>query len=469
MNRAFTRSSLLILGVLLSALVHADVSTGATGGGQPIDNLQPSVGLNFFMQRTGTFPSGDPGFATEQSLGAVRMFAGTFVPADAEAHGQLLSIAQNVAMFSLVGTSFGGNGQTNFALPNLEGRVVVHAGTGAWQLGQTGGNSSEVLTVQQLPAHAHSEPSASGMTGVTGGSLPFSNLQPSLAMQYVIATQAAVATDTHGSSGQAFLGQISLFAGTFAPAGWALADGQRLAIVGNEVLFSIIGTTYGGDGKTTFQLPDLRGRTAVGVGSANGGTQWALGQAGGSDELTLTTAQMPAHDHSLAPPNAVTGLTGGGLPVSNDQSGLGLNYIVATQGLFPTREPGNLSGDVYLGEVSLFAGNFAPRGWAIAEGQALPINQNQALFSLLGTSYGGNGVTYFQLPDLRGRIAVGAGAQFALGEVTGDDILALSVAQLPSHVHASSVVPLPAAIWFFGPALLGISARFRHPRRATAA
>ena len=468
MSLVFTRASLLILCALLSAFVHAEGSTGATGGDQPIDNLQPSVGLNFFMQRTGNFPSRDPGFATEQTLGAVRMFAGTFVPADAEAHGQLLSIAQNAAMFSLVGTSFGGNGQTDFALPNLDGRVVVHAGSGAWQLGQTGGNSNEVLTVAQLPAHTHSEPSASGMTGVSGGSQPFSNLQPSLAMQYVIATQAAVATPTVGAGGAPFVGQISLFASTFAPAGWALADGQTLALAGNQDLFEVIGTTYGGDGQTTFQLPDLRGRTAVGVGSANGGTPWALGQAGGSDELTLTTAQMPAHDHALAPPNTLTGLTGGGQPVSNDQSGLGLNYIVATQGLFPPRDPGNLSGDVYLGEVSLFAGNYAPRGWAIADGHALSINQNQALFSLLGTSYGGNGITNFQLPDLRGRIAVGAGAQFALGEVIGDDILALGVAQLPSHVHASSTVPLPAAIWFFGSAFLAMSAHCRHLRRETA-
>jgi len=91
--------------------------------------------------------------------------------------------------------------------------------------------------------------------------------------------------------------------------------------------------------------------------------------------------------------------------LDNMQPSLALNYICALQGLFPTR---NWSQPT-IGQVSLFAGNFAPRGWALCNGQLLPISQNTALFSILGTTYGGDGRTTFALPDLRGRVVMGAG------------------------------------------------------------
>lgn len=87
------------------------------------------------------------------------------------------------------------------------------------------------------------------------------------------------------------------------------------------------------------------------------------------------------------------------------QPSLGLNYVIALQGIFPSR---NLGNDDYLASVDLFAGNFAPRGYAFCDGQLLPIAQNSALFALLGTTYGGDGRTTFGLPDLRGRVAVGS-------------------------------------------------------------
>uniref|UniRef100_UPI003D334D21 phage tail protein n=1 Tax=Granulosicoccus sp. 3-233 TaxID=3417969 RepID=UPI003D334D21 len=92
--------------------------------------------------------------------------------------------------------------------------------------------------------------------------------------------------------------------------------------------------------------------------------------------------------------------------VDNMQPSLGLNYIIALTGTFPSR---NSIFDPTLGEIMLFAGTFAPRGWALCDGQLLSIAQNQALFSLLGTTYGGDGRTTFALPDLRGRSAVHAG------------------------------------------------------------
>jgi microcystin-dependent protein len=89
----------------------------------------------------------------------------------------------------------------------------------------------------------------------------------------------------------------------------------------------------------------------------------------------------------------------------------------------------------FLAEIRVFSFNFAPRGWAMCNGQFLPINQNQALFSLLGTSYGGNGVTTFALPDLRARVPVHAGAGYTEGQAGGAAAVTLNTAAMPQHVH----------------------------------
>jgi microcystin-dependent protein len=94
----------------------------------------------------------------------------------------------------------------------------------------------------------------------------------------------------------------------------------------------------------------------------------------------------------------------------------------------------------YLGEIRLFAGNFAPRGWTFCAGQLLPINQNQALFSLLGTTFGGNGTTNFALPDYRGRAAVGTGTTIILGEKQGAETTILTQANLPVHSHTQPIM-----------------------------
>ena len=89
----------------------------------------------------------------------------------------------------------------------------------------------------------------------------------------------------------------------------------------------------------------------------------------------------------------------------------------------------------YLGEIKICSFDFAPRGWAFCEGQLLPINQNQALFSLLGTTYGGNGVTTFALPDLRGRMVIGSGDEYVLGQMGGEVSHTLTLAEMPAHNH----------------------------------
>lgn len=191
------------------------------------------------------------------------------------------------------------------------------------------------------------------------------------------------------------LGSIGLFGGNFAPRGYATCDGQLIPISQNSALFSILGTTYGGDGRTTFALPDLRGRVPVHVGNGPGLQSVALGQTGGANDVALTTNQLPTHQHGatldldgsfslpvttaeanttspdgnvLASPASAVGnrptspiysttaspdgsmvvegsssggvtvdATGGGQAHPNMQPYLGVNYIIATTGVFPSR------------------------------------------------------------------------------------------------------------------------------------
>ena len=174
-----------------------------------------------------------------------------------------------------------------------------------------------------------------------------------------------------------FIGQIMLVGFNFEPRGWAFCNGQLLSISQNTALFSLLGTTYGGNGQTTFALPDLRGRAAVGFGQGPGLSNYDLGEQTGSESTTLTVGQMPAHSHlvganaanaTVASPSgadlaqgvdtrgiagksystppmtapvtldpATVQPSGGSQPVSNIQPVLGLNYIIALEGIFPSR------------------------------------------------------------------------------------------------------------------------------------
>jgi microcystin-dependent protein len=167
------------------------------------------------------------------------------------------------------------------------------------------------------------------------------------------------------------LGSITLFAGDFAPKGWAFCEGQIMPIAQNSALFSLLGFMYGGDGKTTFALPDLRGRAPIHVGQGPGLNSYKQGQSGGSDTVTLTVAQLPPHNHSVkvmvtnqaatlddptgnilakgqldyGPLGLNAGQYGGvqetnvgnSQPVAVRSPFLALNYIIALQGIFPSR------------------------------------------------------------------------------------------------------------------------------------
>ena len=103
-------------------------------------------------------------------------------------------------------------------------------------------------------------------------------------------------------------------------------------------------------------------------------------------------------------------------------------------------------GTPFIGEIKIVSFNFAPKGWAMCNGQLLPINQNQALFSILGTTYGGNGQTNFALPDFRGRVPVHTGNGVVLGERAGEEAHVLTIGETPTHTHIMSASSLPASL-----------------------
>jgi len=166
-----------------------------------------------------------------------------------------------------------------------------------------------------------------------------------------------------------FIGEIRLFAGNFAPRGWALCAGRIMSIAQNTALFSLLGTSYGGDGLTTFALPDLQGRVPIGGGSGAGLTPRLVGEVGGSSSVSLLPTEIPAHTHTAncsssqtttQPEGAYWGSggrgtsvyasapsvnlavnaaspAGGGTAHNNMQPYLGMTYIIALEGVFPSR------------------------------------------------------------------------------------------------------------------------------------
>jgi microcystin-dependent protein len=183
----------------------------------------------------------------------------------------------------------------------------------------------------------------------------------------IIVTSSLVYSST-AFADEPYLGEMAYFAGNFAPRGWAKCDGQILPINSNESLFSLLGTTYGGDGRTTFALPDMRGRALIHAGRGAGLTDRRHGQKLGSETVTMSLSNMPSHNHTLKGTSsnadndiaegkslaaakiyktgatadqtlhsATISNTGNGQSINTVQPTLALTCIIAIQGLFPSR------------------------------------------------------------------------------------------------------------------------------------
>ena len=133
------------------------------------------------------------------------------------------------------------------------------------------------------------------------------------------------------------LGQIVLFSGNFAPRGWAFCDGQLLEISSNEALFAILGTTYGGDGYSSFRLPDLRGRVPMHAGQGPGLTPRKIGEQTGSERATANSAERPALQPTIPLSNSAPNVGSVIAADDNMQPTLCTNYIIALKGVFPSR------------------------------------------------------------------------------------------------------------------------------------
>ncbi len=601
----------------LESRVLLSSQTGDTGGGLPFDNQAPALPLTYCIALQGIYPSRN--VSAEPYLGAVELFAGNFAPRGwAVCAGQLLPISQNQALFSILGTTYGGDGVTTFALPDLRGRVPIGA-SNDYPLGTKVGEVNTTLTSANLAAHTHLVDGTT-QTGIAGSSIPFQNMQPSLALTPLVQLQGVFPQRSLSSDG--YIGSVEWFAGNFAPRGVALANGQLLSISQNTALFSLLGTFYGGDGRSTFGLPDLQGRMVVGYGTGPDSRTFDIGETGGSAQQTMTSSTLPSHSHSIPNSQSATNATGSGQSFDNYQPFVALNYVVSLEGVYPSQSlnsagsdsttdptpgvgftngdevidetaanalihqvvttavnqwksagisdgqaallsnatytigdlpagqlasvgenntvtidrdaarrgwfvdttpddnsefgstdprtgalwatdngsmshfdlltallheqghlmgldhvelPGKLmygglgtgvrilptSSDLvqtgqtvetspyldatsgYVASVDMVAFNFPPLGTALAAGTTLPIAQFETVFSLVGTIYGGDGQTTFQLPDLRGRTIVGQGAAFGgnytLGQPVGSGTVTLTTSQLPAHSHTFTV------------------------------
>ena len=265
-------------------------------------------------------------------IGEIRTFAGNFAPKGwLLCNGATVNISDYEALFNVIRTTFGGDGQVTFAVPNLNGVVPIGSGNG-YSYGQGGGSENVTLTLDQIPSHTHpfqsstdpatsstafqnvvgaanvysngipANPIAAATLGSSGEQQPHDNMMPDQAVTFIIAYSGAP-----GDMGY-YLGEIRPFPYGKVPQGWAPCNGQLLPISQNAALFSLLGKIYGGDGTSNFALPNLGGSVAIGQGVSQSGTTYRPGAAGGEATVVLTIANLPPHSHTLninaAPPNA---------------------------------------------------------------------------------------------------------------------------------------------------------------------
>ena len=231
-----------------------------------------------------------------------------------------------------------------------------------------------------------------------------------------------------------FLSELRIFAFRDIPKGWVPCNGQLLSIKEFESLFSLLGITYGGDGKNTFGLPNLNARVPM-----HRRSNFPMGAMGGEETHTLTLNEIPRHSHqALASANAPDSNTpennfwtnnpaftpygseadnqpmspqalqqvGGNIAHNNMSPYLVLNICMAVEGIIPDPNKPDSISDPWIGELRILAATAVPNAWFSCDGQILPMTKYLQLFMLIGKTYGGDGPSRFGLPDLKASAAI---------------------------------------------------------------
>ncbi len=443
---AIYRASALLLTLTTTAAAIGQ-TTGSTGSFPPsgVSTAQPSIAIHFGYQLDGIYGFGVPVrmFAYPDSVWTRLLTEGWVEP-----DGRLLSYITYPNTFNQINTTYGPSSPITqtFTIPDLRSRAIMGEGQAPglanYTRNQASGAFSSFLTPANLPPHAHTL-SSGGVTGFTGNSTSFVADQPALAIRPSIAVAGIFPPrDGAGSSSpsEPYVSQIFfLTADPIAQARMEPASGQTMPIAQQQALFALLGVNYGGNGTTNFKYPDLRGRLSSAAAPGGTGnpsiTPRDVGFTYGSSFKTLLQSQMPAHLHTV-PSRPDTGVAGGTLPFDNTQPTLAITYCIDISGAYPSFGAPMDDTTGYIGEIIAMACNFAPAGFLPCDGRLLPIQSNQALFSLLGNTYGGNGSVNFAIPDLRGRTPVMATANTPAGTTYGEEATTLTFNQLPAHTHS---------------------------------